>query len=78
MEYGKTIYPKKRGIEVHSDSVKGPTWSIERQGQRYVFEYLSGDHSGQVKRHDVTEADFEEVRAGRMTDYDLLLKYELS
>lgn len=78
VEFGKKIYPKKRTTVIEDTRVTGPTWSIERQGDRYVFEYLSGDHSGQVKRAEVTVADFQAVHDGKMTDYDLLLKYGLS
>lgn len=80
VEYGKKIYPKKTGdrIERTETAVIGPHWSIRLIDGEYVYEYLSGGHAGGINRQIVTEEDFRRVHSGEMTDYDLLLKYDLS
>ncbi|RMC37831.1 hypothetical protein [Paracoccus alkanivorans] len=79
MKLGKKISGSKRKeVIFEPNRILGPTWSIEKVGDRYIYEYMSGGLAGGLKRHEITKADFEDVRAGRMSDYDLLLKYHLS
>ena len=79
MKLGKKVTaPKSGGIVRSPDRVSGPTWKVERIDGRVFYEYLSGELAGGVKRHEVTEEDFVAVSNGTMSDYDLLLKYQLS
>lgn len=78
LERGKKIYPKKSPITSNRDEVRGRTWALFKNNGDYIFEYLSGSHGGGTKRHVVSKEDFERVKAGEITDYDLMLKYDLS
>lgn len=78
MKLGKKIMAKPRETRIEEHRILGPTWSIEKIGEGYVYEYLSGELTGGNKRHPVTREDFEAVKDGRLSDYDLLLKYNLS
>ncbi|WP_227272683.1 hypothetical protein [Roseobacter weihaiensis] len=78
MKFGKKIKAKPRETKIEEHRILGPTWSIEKTDEGYVYEYLSGELAGGIKRHPVTREDFEAVKKGRLSDYDLLLKYNLS
>ena len=80
IEFGKKIYPikKKKQLEKTETSIRGSYWSIELKEKGYVFEYVSGGHGGGLKEFVVTKDDFEAVHSGRMTEYDLALKYNLN
>ncbi len=78
IEFGKKITPKTSAPEKTARRISGPTWSVEQRGHEYIFEYLSGSHGGGIKTAKVTAEDFDALRAGRLTDYDLMLKYDLS
>lgn len=79
MKLGKKISPPKRKEVIYEpDRVLGPTWSVEKRGDTYIYEYLSGELTGGLKRHEITRQDFEAVHDKKMSDYDLLLKYNLS
>lgn len=78
MKLGKKIKATVRETRVEEGRILGPTWSIEKIGDQYIYEYLSGELAGGIKQHPVSRADFDAVKAGTMTDYDLLLKYDLS
>ena len=80
VEFGKKIYPKKRDAgspDTSSEtSVEGATWSIKLVDAEYVFEYYSGSHGGGLERLVVTEQEFQDVKSGKISDNDLLLKYQ--
>ncbi|WP_227272599.1 hypothetical protein [Roseobacter weihaiensis] len=78
MKLGNKIKAKPRKTVIEENRILGPTWSIERDEDQYIYEYLSGELTGGIKRHPFTKEDFEAVKKGDMTDYDLLLKYSLS
>jgi len=80
VEFGKKIYPPRKGDTVHktATSITGPHWSIELVDGDYIYEYLSGGHAGGIKRKVVTREDFEAVHSGKLTEYQLALKYDLS
>ena len=79
MELGKKIEAsEKTEIEVFERAVRGPTWSVQKKGDTYIFEYFSGQLSGALKQHEVTEADFAQIRNGEITENDLMIKYDLS
>lgn len=79
MKLGKKVTaPKAIEIKQNPNRIEGPTWSVERVGGKVIYEYMSGELAGGVKRYEVTEEDFIAIGNGEMTDYDLLLKYSLS
>lgn len=78
LERGKKLYPSKAKDKVVKDGISADTWRIFHRNNSYIFEYLSGSHGGGTKEHTISKDDFERVRAGKMTAYDILLKYSLS
>lgn len=79
MKLGKKVtVPKTSEIKRYPNRVAGPTWSVERTGGKVIYEYMSGELAGGIKQYEVSEEDFIAIRDGEMTDYDLLLKYNLS
>lgn len=79
MKLGKKVSASKRKeVIFEPHRILGHTWSIEKIDDQYIYEYMSGGLTGGLKRYEITKDDFDDVRAGRMSDYDLLLKYNLS
>jgi len=79
VKFGKKVtVPKTSEIKREKNRVTGPTWSVERVDGKVFYEYMSGELAGGIKRYEISEEDFAAVYAGEMTDYDLLLKYNLS
>ena len=51
---------------------------MNKVDNRYIFEYVSGELTGGLKQHEITKSDFEGLCSGDISDYDLILKYDLS
>lgn len=72
---GKTYYPKPQSLQISDDEVKGRLWRVWREGERIYFEYDAGHFATEMKIVEVTKVDFELVKAGTLTDKDLIRKY---
>ena len=79
MKFGKKIKPaQSKETVVEADSIRGPSWSVSKINDKYIFEYVSGEVTGKLKRHEITKSDFDELSTGDATDLDLFIKYDLS
>lgn len=70
-------YPKYRKISPGTVLI-GDWWELRKLDGKYVFEYVSGELAGRAKKFEITESDFQQLESGKMTDYDLMLKYNAS
>ena len=79
MKLGKKVTVKeKTKLEISDDSISAESWSVNKVDNRYIFEYVSGELTGGLKQHEITKSDFEGLCSGDISDYDLILKYDLS
>ncbi|WP_429092601.1 hypothetical protein [Aeromonas veronii] len=77
LEFGKTYYPPKQGVEISDNLVSGNGWKAERVESVITLEFLAARHGGGVDRYNITEVEFEELkkRGGEYIDA-LIRKYD--
>lgn len=62
----------------NKNDFNGNGWGIKKDGPKYILEYISGALEGKLKTHEVTQEDFENAKAGRMSLNDFCIKYNIS
>jgi hypothetical protein len=58
------------------DLFQEPTWEVRREGSKYLFEFLAARQGGGTDSHEITQEEFEAVKAEDMSFEDLLRKYD--
>ena len=73
---GKTYYPKPKAVQQSSSEVKGSLWRAWKEDSgRAFFEYDAGHFATKMRVVEISLDDFDRVKAGSMTDRELVLKY---
>ena len=79
MKFGKKIKNVSNSdLVVGNDCVSGPGWSVTKLNEQYVFEYISGELNGTLKKQKITKTEFKNLCTGEITDNDILLNYNLT
>jgi hypothetical protein len=73
---GDVYYPMGRPRLRTDDLFQEPTWEVRREGSRYLFEFLAARQGGGTDTHEITQEEFEAVKAEQMLFEDLLRKYD--
>ena len=74
MKPGK--YSNKKNISTE-DEFFGDSWSVLKTGDKYYFEYISGELQGKLKKVEISKESFDEVRVGNFSFeevYSLLIR----
>ena len=67
VEFGKKIYPPKRGVQVTETSITGPHWSITLVEDEYVLRYDAGHFAVAMHSVTVAEQEFQDVKSGALS-----------
>lgn len=74
-KFGKTYYPKSRGVDATEDKVSGNRWRAWNETGKFYFEFDAGHFATKMKIVEITEDDFGLLKMGKLTDKDLVNKY---
>lgn len=76
LEPGK--YPDDKNKRDNSDDeYVGNGWSVKKDGEIYIFEYISGSLQGQLKSIHISKEDFFAAKEGKITFDELCIKYNV-
>lgn len=73
---GDLYYPAGRPRIRTPNLFQEPTWEVRREGDRFLFEFLVARQGGGTDIHEISEAEFEAVKAEKMSFEDLIKKYD--
>jgi hypothetical protein len=68
------IYPEKLP-DFPIDGIRGHAWSAFPENGKYIFEYISGELAGRLKKIQISLEEFENLKHGRTTDAAILLAH---
>lgn len=72
-------YSKKGGDDRESDhEFLRDSWSVRKQGERFIFEYISGELAGSLKVIEVSDADAQQLMASQISAEEIYRKYHVS
>lgn len=70
--------PVEGGGQTEGSFARGPDWSIDVDGDVFLFSYLSGEHGGGERTIAISDADARALRDGQKTADDVLIAYRAS
>lgn len=74
LEKGK--YPNQKRIDGQNEFF-GDGWSVRKEGESYIFSYISGDHQGKLKEIGISEEDYDLLISGKSDLNKICLKYNV-
>jgi hypothetical protein len=74
LEEGK--YPDKK--KTTGDEFIGDGWSLRKDDEKFILSYVSGELQGKLKDVVISEKDYNLLVTGKISFYNISLKYDFS
>ncbi len=70
-------YPKDKPVSTE-DEFFGDSWSVIRKPDgKFLLQFISGELAGRLKTIEISELEFNQVKAGLLSIDELCLKYSV-
>ena len=70
-------YPDDKSKKNNANEYIGNGWSVKKEEDSYIFEYISGSMQGLLKSVDISKEDFFAAKEGKITFDELCIKYNV-
>jgi hypothetical protein len=67
--------PKKMPVPDPDEILSGDFWGVKNSNGKYILNFVSGSHSGELKEIEIMETEFESLKSGEINIHDLLNSY---